>query len=127
MTPKDGALKRVVLWSEAFSDRTLDLLAKIENLQSVVGGVEELRFVATRVTPAGVRLLQRLIPHTKVNLVSEEAWMVNVQTSDPDYNLETGSLKKQPVPPKAERLVSEAKIDKKLKQRYGPSAKLSVS
>jgi hypothetical protein len=127
MAPKDGALKRVVLWSEAFSDRTVDLLAKIENLQRIVRGVEELRFVATRVTPAGVRLLQRLIPHTRVNLVSGDAWMVNVQTRDPDYSLEAGSFKKQPVPPEAERLDSEAKIGEMLKQRYGPSAKLTRS
>ena len=127
MAPKKGPVKRVVLFTRGFNDRTVASLSTIKNLDALLKEVREVRLVATAVTTAGARRLQRLIPDTKVNLVSDVAWMNNVQTSNPNYDLETGKCRKAPKLSAGKRRVLKARLDEMWRQRYGPSAKKSFA
>ena len=89
MRPEKGPVKRVVLFTEDFDDRFVDRLARAPNLRELTQELQELRLVCTLVTLAGVSRLKELLPNVQVNLVPVSDWEKNVDTGNPEYNLET--------------------------------------
>lgn len=92
MAPPSGVVRRIVLLTEGFNDRTVDVLERIPNVSNLVEGLEELRLVMTAISKRGVARLRVLFPKVRIVEISAHQWRENVNTGDPRYNLETKEL-----------------------------------
>jgi hypothetical protein len=118
MSPGEGKLQKVVLLTEAFGDDTVEALAQLANLQALFADLKEIRLVETAITANAVRRLKSLLPNVTINIVTHEQWKSNVQTSNPNFDLESGKLD-EPVPDQAARSASLARFKRLFKERYG--------
>lgn len=92
MAPRTGIVRRVVLFTNGFNDRTVDTLEDVPTISDLVKGLREIRLFQTKISPAGIARLKTIFPNVKINHVSAQEWDNNVNTASPRYNLETNEF-----------------------------------
>jgi hypothetical protein len=64
-------VRRIVWRGRSFNDAVVALLERLSGRLGINRDLEELRFIDTRVTPAGVKRLRRLFPKARITTYSE--------------------------------------------------------
>jgi hypothetical protein len=81
----DGEIVRLVCFGGTWDDRLLAQLRQVADLSRKCPSIREIRFVASRVTARGARLLKRLLPDATVVRISERRWMADSNWANPEF------------------------------------------
>ena len=120
MRPVSGRLRKVVLFNNDFTNKMVEILEQTPNVRQLMQGVEEVRLIATSVTPGGVERLRKLLPDVYFAVFTSEGYRRNRKISNPDYDLGTGVL--HVVPLTADEIAKkEAAVEALWRDRYGPN------
>ncbi|HLH56947.1 MAG TPA: hypothetical protein VKY92_25425 [Verrucomicrobiae bacterium] len=92
MSPREGDVRKIVLFSEGFNDKTVTLLQQIPKVKYHCRSIEEVRLVCTKITPTGVARLKALFGKSVISVVGCDEWEKNVNTGNPDFDLKTGKF-----------------------------------
>jgi hypothetical protein len=118
MSPREGEVRRVVLFSDAFNDKTVKLLEQIPGVKSCCSSLQEMRLVCTKITPEGVARMKQLFSNSEVNVVPCDEWEKNVDTGNPEFDLKSGKFR-EPSNPRSTPNSQSSESRKMLLERYG--------